>query len=389
MTNLTPRILFCCPGSVLDTTSGAAKSALTLLKELAGRGFSVAALQATIYDAPTGGVKINSLLSQNNKPIVRAMINGVEHLFLKTKSNYRQLMNSQEQEIFLDLLRREIQIRKPQIILLWGNLLLERYVMQLAKEHDISVIFYLVNAGYKDATLFKNVAAVITDTNATANLYKVRHNLDCVVIGKLIDKKEISALSFSPKYLTFVNPTLAKGVSLFIALARKALQDFPEVEFLVVESRGSWAKALIDYELKPDDLPNVTVYDHQPDMRQIFGLTKCLLLPSLWHESGSRLIVESHINGIPVIASDTGGSKEFVGLGGLVLPVPKKLQENFSEKFIDQDELRPWLDAIQKIWFDDQYCAELKKLAMQEGDKFNLDESVDRFITLIKKLTKK
>jgi len=97
----------------------------------------------------------------------------------------------------------------------------------------------------------------------------------------------------------------------------------------------------------------------------------------------------SHINGIPVIASDTGGSKEFVGLGGLVLPVPKKMQENFSEKSIDQDELRPWLDAIQKIWFDDQYCAELKQLAKQEGDKFNLDESVDRFITLIKKLTKK
>lgn len=386
MANTKPRILFCCPGSILDTTSGAAKSMRTLLEAMAQRGFPVTALQATVFDAPIGAALIHSVLTKNNQPLIRLMLNGIEHLFLKTKSSYRQLLTSQEQEIYLDLVRREIQLRKPQIIILWGNLLLERYVMQLAREHDIPVVFYLVNPGYTDATFFKNTSAVITDSNATANLYKLRHNMDCVVVGKLIDKKDIAVTSWEPKYITFVNPVLPKGVTLFISLAKWALQESPDIQFLVVESRGSWAKSLLEYGLKSDELPNVTVSSHQTDMRPIFSQTKCLLLPSLWHESGSRLIVESHMNGIPVIASDSGGSKEFVGRGGIVLPIPKALQKNYREKSIDSQDLRPWLDAIRKIWYDDNYYAELKNLAKQEGDHFNINVSIDKFVALIRDL---
>ena len=47
-----------------------------------------------------------------------------------------------------------------------------------------------------------------------------------------------------------------------------------------------------------------------------------VLLPSLWHESGARVIVEAQVNGIPVLASDTGGSAELIGRGGRVFPVP-------------------------------------------------------------------
>ena len=37
-----------------------------------------------------------------------------------------------------------------------------------------------------------------------------------------------------------------------------------------------------------------------------------ILLLSIWHESGSRLILEGHKRGIPVLAFSTGGTPEFM-----------------------------------------------------------------------------
>ena len=48
------------------------------------------------------------------------------------------------------------------------------------------------------------------------------------------------------------------------------------------------------------------------NLNNLFANIRVLLLLSIWHESGSRLILESYERGIPVIAFDTGGNSEIM-----------------------------------------------------------------------------
>jgi len=324
-----PSILFCCPGNILEISSGAALSLRTILAALVKKGFRSVALQATIFDSSHGGEHIMKAgESQADKPIWRTEVNGVDHLIVKTGSHIRRYMTCQEEETFMNLFRAEITHRRPDMIFLWGGLVLERLMMKEAREAGIPVVFYLVNEGYRDKTVFKDVSVIVTDTEATAKLYKERHGFDCQVVGKFIDPEEfVPKVPRRPDYITFINPSFEKGVSLFMPLAKLAAKVCPEVKFLVVQSRGRWAEAMQVLKFKPEDFPNVFVIGHQTDMRPVYASTRALLLPSLWHESGARVIAEAQLNGIPILATNTGGSSELIGNGGRVFDVAEEVRK--------------------------------------------------------------
>lgn len=380
-----PSILFCCPGSVLEITSGAALSLRTILAALVAKGFRAVALQATIFDSPQGGEHIMKAgEQQKDKPIWRTFISGVEHLIVKTTASQRRFMNCQEEETYINLFRGEVLNRRPDMVFLWGGLVLERTVMREARDAGIPVVFYLVNPGYNDKTVFRDVSLVITDTEATARLYKERHDLDCVPVGKFISNDEVlSKVPRRPDFITFINPSFEKGVSVFMPLARLAARECPEVKFMVVESRGRWSSALKVLKFQPEDFPNVTVLGHQINMRPIYATTRALLLPSLWHESGARVIAEAHINGIPVLASNTGGSAELVGRGGLLFDLPVEVTEKKTEVVVTEEMLRPWIEAIRRVWYDPKYYAALCAEVEREAVQHDISHNADRFIAAV------
>ncbi len=320
-----PSILFAAPMNILDITSGAALSMRTLLSALASRGFRAVALQASLFDSEQGAehvIEAGAGEAVKDKQILRSMVLGVEHLIVRTKATKRPDMTSQEEEIFIRKFREELKMRRPDMIILWGGLLLEMTIMREAREAGIPVVFYLVNAGYKNIDNFRYVSVVVTDTEATAKLYKDRLGLNCHPVGKFIDPKLIKAEERKPDFITFINPSFEKGVNVFLPLAKLAAKECPEIKFLVVQSRGRWGIAMQVLKFQPSDFPNVRVIGHQRNMRPVYGATKALLLPSVWHESGARVIAEAIINGIPVLASDTGGSGRAGGQGRQGLRVP-------------------------------------------------------------------
>jgi len=379
-----PSILFCAPMSILDITSGAALSMRTLLSSLAARGFRAVALQAQLFDSAQGAEHvIKAGETAKGKNILRAMVLGVEHLIVVTKATKRPDMTSTEEEIFLRKFREELKTRKPDLIILWGGLLLEMTLMREAREAGIPVVFYLVNAGYKNQETFKYVSRVVTDTEATAKLYRERFGMECQPVGKFIDPKLIQAAERKPEFITFINPSFEKGVNVFMPLARLAAQECPEIRFLVVQSRGRWANALHVYKFKPTDFPNVKVIGHQQNMKPVYGATKALLLPSVWHESGARVIPESLINGIPVLASNTGGSAELVGQGGMIFDLPDIVKDR-RDLAATEEVVRPWLEEIKRIWHDaDYYEALVKKVAL-EADHHDIQRSTDRFLEAVR-----
>src|SRR5207247_5128520 len=55
---------------------------------------------------------------------------------------------------------------------------------------------------------------------------------------------------------------------------------------------------------------NVTVLDPVDNIDDLLRRTRVLLVPSLWAEARSRIVVEAMARGIPVLASDIGGIPE-------------------------------------------------------------------------------
>lgn len=379
-----PSILFCAPMSILDITSGAALSMRTLLSALARTGFRAVALQAQLFDSAQGAEHvIKAGEGMKDKHILRSMVLGVEHLIVRTKATKRQDMTSQEEEIFLRRFREELKTRRPDMIILWGGLLLEMTLMREAREAGIPVVFYLVNAGYKNKETFQYVSTIVTDTQATAELYRERFGFDCKPVGKFIDPALVVAKERKPEFITFINPSFEKGVNVFMPLARLAARENPEIKFLVVQSRGRWGNALQVLKFKPEDFPNVKIIGHQTNMRPVYGATKALLLPSVWHESGARVIPESLINGIPVLASNTGGSAELVGQGGKIFTLPDVVNEKRDQPASDE-VVRPWLEEIKRIWHDADYYRSLCEKVAKEAEQHDMRRSTERFIAAVR-----
>ncbi len=380
-----PSILYCCPASLLDISSGAAVSQLTLMIALARRGFRALALQATIFDSTHGGEHVlKAGETHKDKPILRTITNGVEHLIMRTQAAKRHLMTCGEQENYLQMFHREISHRRPDMLFIWGGMLLEMTMMREAREAGIPVIFYLVNPGYKNKETFKYVSTVVTDTAATAKLYKERLGLDCKVCGKFINPGSIRPkVPRRPDFITFINPSFEKGVSVFMPLAKLAAAECPEIKFLVVQSRGRWGNALQVLKFNPQDFPNVKVIGHQTDMRPVYASTRALLLPSLWHESGARVIAEAQICGIPILASNTGGSAELVGQGGKIFDIPEDVRENKIKLLVTEETLRPWLEEIKRIWHDPAYYEALCQKVEKEAGQHDIERNTTRFIQAV------
>ncbi|HSI52879.1 MAG: glycosyltransferase family 4 protein [Ramlibacter sp.] len=380
-----PSILFAAPMNILDITSGAALSMRTMLAALAARGFRAVALQAQLFDSEQGGEHVSEAAvgdDVKDKAILRAHVLGVEHLIVRTKARRRPDMTSAEEEIYLRRFHEELAFRRPDMIILWGGLLLEMTIMREARLAGIPVVFYLVNAGYKFKETFRDVSVIVTDTEATAALYRERHGFNCIPVGKFIDPALNKAAERKPDFITFINPSFEKGVNVFMPLAKLAAKECPEIKFLVVQSRGRWGTALQILKYQPSDFPNVRVIGHQKNMKPVYGATRALLLPSVWHESGARVIAEALINGIPVLASDTGGSSELVGEGGKIFHFPDITKEK-RDTPATEDVIRPWLEEIKRIWHDPDYYAELCARVEKAAEVHDIQRSTDRFLAAV------
>jgi glycosyltransferase involved in cell wall biosynthesis len=107
---------------------------------------------------------------------------------------------------------------------------------------------------------------------------------------------------FDNRFVTMVNPCAVKGISIFAGLAAR----FPQAEFAAVPTWGTTAADIATLQ----NLPNVTILPPVDDVHEFLSQTRIALVPSLWAEARSRVILEAMVRGIPVIASDVGGLKE-------------------------------------------------------------------------------
>ena len=393
------KLLFSAINSTLDTSNGAAISIRTFLRFLSRYGVECRSLSASIYDRPGPGDAHQNMKSTGALPVMEpglpqtlwmAVDDGVQHHveFLSDHMTQQEFTAEEEQRLYNRALR-VLDTYQPDVLLLYGSRRYERSLLRKARERGIATVFYLVHPGYKKLEAFTHVDHIFTDTEATRQLFAERFGFNCQVIGKFIEKPTVPANASQQQYITFINPSPEKGVTLFLRIVQLAAQTVPEAKFLVVESRSRLAEAERRTGINLSRYPNLTRVGLQKDMGAVYAATKVLLALSLWHDSGPRVSVEALSMGIPAVVNNPGGLPELVGDAGIVIDPPPPLVKDHWLVPPLTDAI-PWVDVLRSLLTDDILYEQYRQASLrrwQEHDPaLRLPGIVEKLETLVREV---
>ena len=388
------KLLFSAINCTLDTSNGAAISIKTFLKFLSRHGVECRSLTASVYDKPGQGNELENLMSTGARPVQEPGLTqtlwlgideDVQHYIEFSPHMTQKEFTVEEEQVLYNRALRVLDTYQPDVLLMYGSRRYERSLMRKAQERGIATVFYLVHPGYRKLEAFTHVDHIFTDTEATRQLFADRFGFDCQVIGKFIDKPKAPANAQPPEYVTLINPSPEKGVTLFLRIVQLAAETLPEAKFLVVESRGLLSEAEKRTGIDLTNAPNLTRVGLQKDMGAVFAATKILLAPSLWHDSGPRVSVEALSMGIPAIVTNRGGLPELVGDAGIVIEPPKPLVQDHWLVPPLSDAI-PWVDVLRTLLLDDELYQQYRAASFRRWAAHNPDLRLPEIVARLEQL---
>ncbi|MCU1275259.1 MAG: Thioesterase, partial [Bryobacterales bacterium] len=193
---------------------------------------------------------------------------------------------------------------------------------------------------------------------------------------------------FENEFVTMVNPCAVKGISIFLALA----QRMPHVRFAAVPMWGTNEADRRSLEQHP----NISILPAVDDIKTILARSRVLLVPSLWAEARSRIVVEAMLHGVPVVASGIGGIPEAkLGVDYLVRVRPI---ENYREGVDDQmvpvaevpeQDIEPWHNALNRLLSEPHHYEQLSRASREAALEYAAHLSVEPFERLLEEATQK
>ncbi len=431
-----PKILWMSPYSLHDISSGASIHCKTVLECLAKRGFEVWSCSSFIFDSPAGASVFNNLkdkIDSSKKSVFEIDDAGIHYIYTRSSSNFEQEQNLNDQELLFKVYCSVLDNFKPDFVMGFGtgmismtsfaeaqrrgivtiypvlngnhgnyafpntdliltdshasaNLYFRRDQIRMIQRRGIVTIYPVLNGNHGNYA-FPNTDLILTDSHASANLYFRRDQIRMIPIGQLFDPVYCISNKRKPKYITFINPSFEKGLSIFAKLAQYCQKAHPDLRFLVVNSHGNFAENIQylhtkgnkdDHPLKPQDFDNVDMTPATNNMKPIYTVSKVLVTPSLWWESWGRVASEAVLNNIPVLGSTSGGLKEATFGAGIHLDAPEHcIKDNLS--LPDDDEIKPWAQALERLVNED-WEQQLK----HAQDNLSIDKNIDRLIAILR-----
>src|SRR4029079_4245226 len=114
--------------------------------------------------------------------------------------------------------------------------------------------------------------------------------------------------------------------------------------------------------------PNVGLLDPVDDIDVLLSRTRVLLVPSLWAEARSRIVVEAMLRGIPVMAADVGGIPEAKMGVPYLLPVNPIVhyETRLDEQMVPiakvpPQDITPWSKALGRLLDDRGHYEEISR----------------------------
>ena len=386
------RVLFATRNCYLDDSNGAAVASRAMMEALARLGFSVEAITGSLLelggeldfeswiagrvDAIVGrGGESWSFDARGLRPAVpphhRATIRGVPVTIHRGATSGPGEADEEEAEGFLRLFEDVLLRFRPDVLVTYGGDWLARAIRDRARSRGVAIVFALHNFLYRDPGMFAEIDAVVVPSAFAAEYYRRALGLDCTVLPCLLDVERARAPRREPKFASFVNPSPEKGVYAFARIADELGRLRPDIPLLVVEGRGT-ERTLVDCGLDLRVHGNISVMGNTPDPRHFWGVTRVVLMPSLWWENQPLAAIEAMANGIPVIGSDRGGIPETLGDSGIILPLPERLTPT-SRILPTAADVAPWVAAMTRLWDDAAEYSRHSGLAMSEAGRWRAD----------------
>lgn len=192
--------------------------------------------------------------------------------------------------------------------------------------------------------------------------------------------------SFDSGYVLTINPSVVKGISIFLELARR----FPDIPFAGLAGWGTTSRDREAMRL----LPNVTVLESVPAIDDALAGARLLLMPSLWFEGFGLIAMEAMLRGLPVISSDAGGLAEAKAGTGFVIPVRpiERFEPVFDEarmpKPVDvAQNIAPWEQALRTLLSDREAWERESDASREAAERFVSGLRVSAFREMLAGLT--
>jgi len=210
--------------------------------------------------------------------------------------------------------------------------------------------------------VLRRVDAIVGVSQYVADYIRRHSGLEAVHVPiSLLEPGPYEPLGrFENEFVTMVNPCAVKGISIFLALAER----MPMVPFAAVPM---WGTNAADRRVLAQHA-NVSLLPPVDQIARLLERTRVLLVPSLWAEARSRIVVEAMLHGVPVIASNVGGIPEAkLGIDYLLPVTPiAKYQEQVDEQMVPvaevpKQDVGPWYVALHRLLSDRAHYEQLAR----------------------------
>ena len=381
------KFLFFSPHALVDSSNGAAKCVQTLLEELMALGHQCLVVTGAIVDGKNDLFDqvvaapilqhFRILEADMSVPLRKVSFHGIDHLIVGARALRADEFLAYEEIILQNLFTDTFENFQPDVLLTYGGYVSNFVAGQYAMMRGRKSVLFAASDSYSQPGDFVHVNMVISVSQAlTAKLSRAT-TLPIVNLKSLVRRADALCENRTPAYITFINPTLAKGLKLAAALAVECQRRGRPYQFLFVESRGTRATALRDCpELA--GCTNVTFAQNTANVLAIYEQTRVILYPSVWYETAGRVLLEATANDIPVLASNVGGIAEMLdGAGYLLDPSPEMLEKWGTPP--PSAYLEQWLAVLDRLHDDPSEMADAVKRAEDARGRYSVPALTRKF----------
>jgi hypothetical protein len=170
------------------------------------------------------------------RPTVDLMLKGLPVTMLLTRAALGSPAEQVEVAQLLWLLDNVLREFRPDVVVTYGGHPVVQEILRRARAAGALCVFTLRNLGYEERQYFTHVDSVFTTSPYISEMYRQSIGLRSTGIESPIDWSEAEAPEEMRRFVTFVNPTRAKGALLFARLADILGARRPDVPLLVVQS---------------------------------------------------------------------------------------------------------------------------------------------------------
>ncbi|EFM11867.1 glycosyl transferase group 1 [Paenibacillus curdlanolyticus YK9] len=381
----------------VPTLGGANKANRALMEQLAANGHSCMVIAPGVSKVQgiasrerfTEELDARGIQAISSAQADTFFSNQVEVHALVSNAFFRNVMKEKIQAFQPDLIL--VSSEDPAQVLLATALELSRKVIYIC--HTTLALPFGPDCAYESKAqkeLLQKAAAVITVSEYLKDYLSRWGGISSEVISFPVygNIKGSNVADFDKGYVTMINPSSIKGISIFTSLAER----FPMHSFAAVPT---WATTAQDLAVLRN-VPNVTILEPRDNVSEIFERSKVLLVPSLWGEAFGQVAVEAMLHGIPVLSSDVGGLKEAkLGVSYSIPVVPiKEYTEQFDDRMIPipvvpEQPLEQWEQSLQELLESRKHYQEVSVQSHAAAKKFVEQIHIGTFETVFMHLNER